>query len=155
MKHIKSFNESLSDFIGYVKKFCSENLSYLQDEGFTYHTDIDFVGGEDDECLLYINGSKEIKFIDILPDLQPFIELLSDNVLIEEIEVTYYLKSLNGYELPNRRSRKNKEKITIEKILSGEFDEPVYNIPVIISFRLELKKKKVPFLNKIKSFFSK
>jgi hypothetical protein len=152
MKYIKSFNESIGDFAKEVRQLCDDTLAYLKDEGFTYLTDLD----NDGEALLYINGSKEVKFVDILPDLQPFIELLSENTIFNEIEIKFYFKTRYGYVLSSStKSRNAKEILTVDKILNDEFDEPIYNTPGIISFRFELKKKKVPFLNKIKSFFSK
>ncbi len=152
MKYIKSFNESIGDFAKEVRQLCDDTLAYLKDEGFTYLTDLD----NDGEALLYINGSKEVKFVDILPDLQPFIELLSEISIIKDIDVSFYFKTLNGYELrDSARSRNAKVILTVDKILNSEFDEPIYNIPGIIIFRFELEKKKVPFLSKIKSFFSK
>ena len=152
MKYIKSFNESIGDFAKEVRQLCDDTLAYLKDEGFTYLTDLD----NDGEALLYINGSKEVKFVDILPDLQPFIELLSEISIIKDIDVSFYFKTLNGYELrDSARSRNAKAILTVDKILNSEFDEPIYNTPGIISFRFELEKKKVPFLSKIKSFFSK
>ena len=152
MKYLKSFNESITDFAKEVRKLCDDSLAYLKDEGFTYLTDLD----NDGETLLYINGSKEVKFVDILPDLQPFIELLSEISIIKDIDVSFYFKILNGYELSDTtRSRNAKTILTIDKILNGEFNEPIYNTPVVIIFRFELEKKKVPFLSKIKSFFSK
>ena len=152
MKYIKSFNESIGDFAKEVRQLCDDTLAYLKDEGFTYLTDLD----NDGEALLYINGSKEVKFVDILADLQPFIELLSEISIIKDIDVSFYFKTLNGYELrDSARSRNAKVILTVDKILNSEFDEPIYNIPGIIIFRFELEKKKVPFLSKIKSFFSK
>ena len=152
MKYLKSFNESITDFAKEVRKLCDDSLAYLKDEGFTYLTDLD----NDGETLLYINGSKEVKFVDILPDLQPFIELLSEISIIKDIDVSFYFKTLNGYELSDTtRSRNAKTILTIDKILNGEFNEPIYNTSVVIIFRFELEKKKVPFLSKIKSFCSK
>lgn len=152
MKYIKSFNESIGDFAKEVRQLCDGSLAYLKDEGFTYLTDLD----NDGEALLYINGSKEVKFVDILPDLQPFIELLSEISIIKDIDVSFYFKTLNGYELrDSARSRNAKVILTVDKILNSEFDEPTYNTPAVIIFRFELEKKKVPFLSKIKSFFSK
>ena len=152
MKYIKSFNESIGDFSKEVRQVCDDSLAYLKDEGFTYITDLD----NDGEALLYINGSKEVKFVDILPDLQPFIELLSEISIIKDIDVSFYFKTLNGYELrDSARSRNAKSILTVNQILNDEFDKPIFNIPGIIIFRFELEKKKVPFLSKIKSFFSK
>ena len=152
MKYIKSFNESIGNFTKEVIQLCDDSLAYLKDEGF----DMPYIGKHDDEALLYINGSKEVKFVDILPDLQPFIELLSEISIIKDIDVSFYFKTLNGYELRDSyRSRNFKKILTVDEILNSEFDEPIYNIAGIISFRFELKKKKVPFLNNIKSFFSK
>jgi hypothetical protein len=152
MKYIKSFNESIGDFAKEVRQVCDDSLAYLKDEGFTYITDLD----NDGEALLYINGSKEVKFVDILPDLQPFIELLSEISIIKDIDVSFYFKTLNGYELrDSARSRNAKSILTVNQILNDEFDKPIFNIPGIIIFRFELEKKKVPFLRKIKSFFSK
>jgi hypothetical protein len=152
MKYIKSFNESIGDFAKEVRQVCDDSLAYLKDEGFTYITDLD----NDGEALLYINGSKEVKFVDILPDLQPFIELLSEISIIKDIDVSFYFKTLNGYELrDSARSRNAKSILTVNQILNDEFDKPIFNIPGIIIFRFELEKKKVPFLSKIKSFFSK
>lgn len=162
MKHLKSFNESVTNFAKEVRQLCDDSLSYLKDEGFEYYTD--FIGmtrANYDEILLFINGSKEIKFVDILPDLQPFIELLSQNTIIKRIEVNFYLKTLNGYELrDSTRSRNAREILTVDKILNGKFDGSsgdyfLYNIPSIISFSFQLEKKRAPLLNRIKSFFSK
>ena len=131
MKYIKSFNESIGDFAKEVRQLCDDTLAYLKDEGFTYLTDLD----NDGEALLYINGSKEVKFVDILPDLQPFIELLSEISIIKDIDVSFYFKTLNGYELrDSARSRNAKVILTVDKILNIEFDEPIYNIPGIIIF---------------------
>jgi hypothetical protein len=147
---MKSYKET--SLVNKIIKICDDSLAYLKDEGFTYHTDL----SSDDEALLYINGSKEVKFVDILPDLQPFIELLSEICIIKDIDVSFYFKTLNGYELSDTtRSRNAKAILTIDNILNGEFDEPTYNTPAVIIFRFELEKKKEPFLKKIKSFFSK
>ena len=150
MKYIKSFNESIGDFAKEVRQLCDDTLAYLKDEGFTYLTDLD----NDGEALLYINGSKEVKFVDILPDLQPFIELLSEISIIKDIDVSFYFKN-KKFLWYLQGSNHAKVILTIDKILNGEFDEPTYNTPAVIIFRFELEKKKVPFLNKIKSFFSK
>lgn len=147
MKYIKSFNESIGNFIKEVDQLCYDSLVYLKDEGFIYHTD----PYNDYELLLYINGTKEVKFVDILPDLQPFIELLSENVMVKGIEANFYFKT-HKYNFIGDRV---KEVFTVDKLLNDEFDGPVYNTPTIISIRFELGRKKVPFSNKIKSFFSK
>lgn len=159
MKHLIGFNESVGDFTKEIRDFCTKNLSYLQDEGFEYYTDIDLMGGEDDELFLHINGTKSIKFIDILPDFLPFVELLSEKVDINYIEAKFYInndklvKKVKLQDFP--RSRRSKEVLNLDKLLNGDFTEPIYNIPSIILIKFELKKKKVPFLNRIKSFFSK
>lgn len=161
MKHIKSFNESKKDeFAVELREFCKNNLAYLIDEGFEYYTD--FCG--DDEFLLYINSSKNVKFNDILPDFIPFVELLSEKVNINgNISIGFYNisdDSMYGYDPDLHRnisgsSRKETVELTIDQILNDELNNPIFNIPYIITIKIDLEKKKVSTLNRIKSFFKK
>lgn len=156
MKYIKNFNEELYDELGAfaktVKEICDNSLIYLIDDGFTYHIDFD----SNDYTLLYINsGLKEIKFVDILPDIQQFVELLSRLCHID-INVAFYFKTLNGYILDREsRSRNVHEILTVADILNGIFDMPTFNTTAQIVLRFELKKKKVTILSKVKKLFSK
>ena len=155
MKYIKSFNEEfheLGTFAKTVKEICDNSLAYLIDDGFNYHIDLD----SDNYTLLYINsGLKEIKFVDILPDIQQFVDLLSRSCHIE-LNVGFYFKTLNGYVLGREsKSRNVHEILTVDDLLNGVFDKPTFNIPAQIVLRFELKKKKVTLMNKVKKFFSK
>ena len=154
MKHIKSFNESRNDVIEEIKDFCNDNLVYLKDEGFEYYTDLDIMW-DDNEFFLYIKSTRNIKFDDILPDFLTFIELLSEKVNINYIDVKFYINN-DKYRVNNRvklygyENHKN-----IDELLNSDFDNINYKIPSKIIIQLTLEKKKVPFLNRIKSFFSK
>lgn len=150
MRYITGFNEDISNFTKEIKELCSYSLSYLQDEGFSYNID----SYNDDQSLLFINGSSEVKFIDILPDLQQFIELLLNISIIKNITVSFYYKSLNGYELgSSASSRSVRETLSVYKILNDDFSRATYNTNALIIFSFELGKKKAPLLKRIKSFF--
>lgn len=164
MIHLKSFNEEnrFSD-IDIVKDLCSKNLAYLLDEGFTYNTDLDITANEN-EFLLYINGTKDVTFNEILPDLIPFVELLLEIVDIKDLDANFYFKKFknNPYEIDDNvnflnypNSRVYREKIKIDNLLNGEFKGNVYNIPGLLKFSFILTTKKKPFRKTIKSFFSK
>ena len=161
MKHIKSFNESKRfSFANELREFCKNNLAYIVDEGFEYYID----SVNDGEILLFINGSKYIKFNDILPDFIPFIELLSEKVdIINDISISFYNipdDTTYGYDSDLRRnisgsSKREVVNLTIDRILNDELVNPIFNIPSIISIRIELQKKKISTLSRIKSFFKK
>ena len=153
MKYIKSFNESRNDTIQEIRDFCGENLVYLKDEGFEYYTDLDIMADEN-EFFLYINGTRNVKFNDILPDFLTFIELLSEKVDINCIDVKFYINN-DKFELTDKVKLYNyRIQKSIDELFDNKFNKDIYKIPSLISIELILKKKKVPFLNKVKSFFS-
>lgn len=154
MKHIKSFNESKGfSFTNELREFCKNNLAYIVDEGFEYYTD----SVNDGEILLFINGSKYIKFNDILPDFIPFIELLSEKVDINDITVRFHKQDFSQKPSDWLNSIFWELSLTmkVDEILSDELVNPIFNIPSIISIRIELQKKKISTLSRIKSFFKK
>ena len=154
MKHIKSFNESKRfSFANELREFCKNNLAYIVDEGFEYYTG----SVNDGEILLFISGSKYIKFNDILPDFIPFIELLSEKVDINDITVRFHKQDFSQKTSDWLNSIFWELSLTmkVDEILSDELVNPIFNIPSIISFRIELQKKKISTLSRIKSFFKK
>ena len=81
MKYLKKFNESNSNKVEEIKKFCNENLAYLLDVGFELRCYENIFTFKTVEYPLTIHLSKRtngiFKWSEIVDDFVPFLQILN------------------------------------------------------------------------------
>ncbi len=95
MKYLKKFNESNSNKVEDVKKFCNENLAYLIDAGFylMYSTSSSFIDKQKGilpkQCSISLHKhSGFMKWDEIVDDFVPFLQILNNKYELVKLEPT-------------------------------------------------------------------
>ncbi len=95
MKYLKKFNESNSNKVEEIKKFCNENLAYLIDAGFylMYSTSSSFgdkqKGILPEKCSISLHKhSGFMKWDEIADDFIPFLQILNNKYELTKLEPT-------------------------------------------------------------------